>query len=309
MTVFSPLASPSATSAVLKSHDLSPKYALGQNFLINDAIIGKILDLSAVGDGSRVLEIGPGIGTLTLALLRAGAQVCAIERDPDLPAVLEDTLAGYEQEFMLVKKDALDVVAGDISSLGDKFAMVANLPYAVAATVVLDYFQNFEGMQSATVMVQREVAERMCARPGTKNYGAYTVKLSLYARATEQFLVAPGNFLPAPRVESTVIRLDRRSAADELYAAHEELRAGSDVHKGDGFDLLAAAASMADAAFASRRKTISNSCKTYFGGRDAAIVPHLAQIFEEAGVDAKTRGETLTPDIYLKLGKAYLAYK
>jgi 16S rRNA (adenine1518-N6/adenine1519-N6)-dimethyltransferase len=190
--------------------------------------------------------------------------------------------------------------------------MVANLPYAVAATVVLDYFQKFAAMQSATVMVQREVAERMAAKPGTKNYGAYTVKLSLYTHVEGSFAVAPGNFLPAPRVESSVIRLARRKADDPLYAKffnEEETQPQNNATSQDAIEsddgrlaLLRAAAAMADASFASRRKTIANSCKTYFGARDKSIIDHLPKIFDAAGVDSKTRGETLLATDYLRMG-------
>ena len=248
MTSVSPLASPGATREVLKRHGFSLKKSLGQNFLVNDAVVGKILQLAAVGPDDVVLEVGPGIGTLTHALLSNARAVVAVERDPSLPAVLDDTLSDFHGRFVLIEKDALDVTAADVSgaaaSMGvpspDKF--VANLPYAVAATVVLDYFQEISSVGSATVMVQREVADRMAATPGTKNYGAYTVKLAMYAKPAGSFPVGPGSFMPPPHVESTVLRLDR-----------VEGHASSKVVK--------AACRMADAAFFARRKTIMNSCR------------------------------------------------
>ena len=370
----SPLSTPSATRAVLEAHGIGTKYTLGQNFLVNDDVLKKIIVLAEVGEADRILEVGPGIGTLTIALLKHAASVVAIERDPDLPAVLADTLHPWRDKFALIEKDALDVTGDDIvaamagigadtgcldraSSAANETAqwavsqsedclsesryrvavpqeepqlslpnkLVANLPYAVAATVVLDYFENFPFLDSATVMVQKEVADRMAAAVGTKNYGAYTVKLGLHAEPTGRFPVGPGNFFPPPRVDSAVIRLNRRVPlmADGAPATPE---------------VIAAAALVADAAFANRRKTIANSCKTYFSGRGslllgasgssaglravdgalsggvggafvldgADIVDHLPAIFDAAAIDPRRRGETLTQQEFLALGAALL---
>lgn len=301
----SPLSSPSATRAVLEAHGLATKKSLGQNFLVNDAILRKIVELSALCKDDVVLEVGPGIGTLTIALLKNSAAVVSVERDRDLPQVLRATCAHWSDSFRLVEKDALDLQESDVrvalssmpgqGSLPMPNKFVANLPYAVAATLVLDYFQEFDWLDSATVMVQSEVADRMCAKPGTKNYGAYTVKLSLLARPAGRFQVGPNNFFPPPRVESSVIRLERRNLAEE------------------GFDVSAeevkAACTMADAAFASRRKTLSNSCKTFFSGRGAAgadVASRLGDIFEEAGIEPSRRGETLELSEFIALGKALL---
>lgn len=301
----SELATPSATAAVLARFGLSPKKQLGQNFLVNDAIVGKIMQLAEVGASDDVLEVGPGIGTLTCALTRAARSVISVERDDDMAAVLAFTLGGAPN-FQLVMRDALEVAEPDLAcaaeqlvargiSCGLPVKLVANLPYAVAATVVLRFLQEMTSLASATVMVQREVAQRMQARPGTKDYGAYTVKLSLVAEPRGSFPVAPGSFLPPPRVESTVIRLDRRSVLD----AH-----------GDPANpmLLRAAAIMADAAFFARRKTIANSCGAFFRSRGeaeaAAAVPH---VLAQAGIGARLRGEALATSEFIALGEALLA--
>ena len=160
---------------------------------------------------------------------------------------------------------------------------------------MLDYFELFPSLDSATIMVQKEVADRMAARPGSKNYGAYTVKLRLYAEPAGRFAVGPGNFFPPPRVDSAVLRLNRRPVCDD---AGVPLDAAA----------IAAACTMAEAAFATRRKTLSNSCKTYFAGRGAAgarIIAALPQLFERAGIDPKLRGETLDVPAFVRLGKAY----
>lgn len=304
MTKLSPLASVSETRAVLEAHGLTTKYSLGQNFLINDAILQKIITLAEVCSDDHVLEVGPGIGTLTVALLKHARCVTSVERDPDLPAVLSETLAPWEGHFALVEKDALDLACDDLVTAVAFFAkhnqscalpnkLVANLPYAVAATVVLDYFEQFPFLESATVMVQKEVADRMAAQPGSKNYGAYTVKLNLYAQAKERFLVGSGNFFPPPRVESAVLRLDRRPVVGDDGAL---LDAQS----------IKAACTMADAAFATRRKTLSNSCKTFFAGQGELgkqVINSLPDIFEQAGVDSRARGETLALSDFVCLGK------
>ena len=364
----SPLSTPSATRAVLEAHGIGTKYTLGQNFLVNDDVLKKIVALAEVGENDRILEVGPGIGTLTIALLKHAAGVVAIERDPDLPAVLADTLHPWREKFALIEKDALDVTRDDIVSVASTMVepggdagcldrassaanetaqwavsqsedclsesryrvavpqeelrsslpskLVANLPYAVAATVVLDYFESFPFLDSATIMVQKEVADRMAAAVGTKNYGAYTVKLGLYVEPAGRFAVGPGNFFPPPRVDSAVIRLNRRVPlmADGAPASPE---------------VIAAAALMADAAFTNRRKTIANSCKTYFSGRGpillgvadssaaegaptialpdgAATAERLPAIFEAAAIDPRRRGETLTQQEFLALGAALL---
>ncbi|WP_139650815.1 16S rRNA (adenine(1518)-N(6)/adenine(1519)-N(6))-dimethyltransferase RsmA [Raoultibacter phocaeensis] len=307
MTKLSPLATPSATRAVLEAHGLYTKKALGQNFLVNDVILEKIIAFSQVNERDFVLEVGPGIGTLTIALLKNAGFVVSVERDKDLPAVLDETLGPWADRFALVGKDALDLTATDLAQAAEQAGppevlavhpmpnkFVANLPYAVAATLVLDYFERFESIESATVMVQSEVADRMSAKAGTKNYGAYTVKLSLFAEPAGRFSVSPGNFFPPPRVESSVLRLDRVRPVDDDGAPLDA-------------DALRATCTMAEAAFAARRKTIANSCKTYFaskGEQGSSIASALSSIFERAGIDPGRRGETLVRAEFIRLGKA-----
>lgn len=317
MAKASPLASVAATREVLERHGAWTKHGLGQNFLVNDDVVRRILELSAVGPDDVVLEVGPGIGTLTCALLAHARHVVAVEKDPALPPILADTLAGSEGRLTLLQKDALALSAADFPpELSPPGKLVANLPYAVAATLVLGYFERFAHVGSATVMVQKEVADRICAQPGSKAYGAYTVKLGLYAEPVGRFAVGPGNFFPPPRVDSAVIRLNRRVPlmADGVPASPE---------------VIAAAALMADAAFTNRRKTIANSCKIYFSGRGpillgvadssaaegapgivlpdgAAIAERLAAIFDAATIDPRRRGETLTQQEFLALGAALL---
>ena len=296
MAIASHLASVGATRDVLSRHGLATKHSLGQNFLVNDAVIANICKLSEVCEEDNVLEVGPGIGTLTVALLPRAKHVLSIERDPDLPAVLDETCDDFDN-FTLIGKDALRLNDDDLIAAFGKQAVeageapnkfISNLPSAVAATLVLDYFQRIPSLQSATVMVQSEVADRMEAVVGTKDYAAYSVKLQLIAKATGRFQVSPGNFFPPPRVTSSVIRLDRRS---DLGLSAEE---------------IANASMAADAAFFTRRKTISNSMKGYFSSRGEqgkAIAAKLPEILAEAGIDAKRRGETLELSEFVELGR------
>lgn len=341
------LANASRTRAVLDAFDLRAKYRFGQNFLVNQAIIDKIIQLSQLTDDDYVLEVGPGIGTLTRALLQRANQVCSIECDAQLPRVLHETLAPWLDHWTLIQADALDVntlphapnghhlhccecVSATHSGAypearSDTFPLhsvantdantdanadellnqlpnklISNLPYAVAATIVLDYFTRFPLLRSATIMVQKEVAQRMCAQPGTKAYGAYTVKLSLLARPVGMFSVAPSNFFPAPHVESTVIRLDRLSVHDAPYQPCE----------------LPAIQRAIEAAFANRRKTVFNSMRTFFAGcnnsaskTDArgVLANNLLDALHVANIAPDVRGETLSREQFITLGKALLS--
>ena len=296
-SALSPLANVKATREVLAAYGLSTKHSLGQNFLVNNAIVKKIIKLSGVNSNDNVLEVGPGIGTLSIALLKNCAHATLIERDSNLPQVLESTLGSYKHKFELVQKDALQISKGDLNPAFMPNKFVSNLPYNVAATVLLAYFQKFPSIESATVMVQREVAERICAKPKTKNYGAYTVKLSLYASVSAKFNVSANNFFPPPRVESTVVHMLRKSPVN------------SDGNKLTQLE-IETACTMADAAFTNRRKTLLNSCKTYFASHTfhgAQVSSCLDEIFSKAGINPKCRGEVLSVQDFIELGRCLIA--
>lgn len=297
MPVHSWLASPRETRAVLDQFGLSAKHHLGQNFLINDAIIGKILDLAELGDRDVVFEVGPGIGTLTVALLPHAGAVVSVEADRSLQPVLAQTCAQDSERFALVMGDALrvhpDQLAAAVAALSIEgldprpTKLVSNLPYQVAATVVLGAFERMPQIGRVVVMVQAEVADRMAATPGTKAYGAYTAKLALHARPTGRFEVGPSNFMPAPHVDSAVIRLDRRPMADPATGA---------ALSGDQTSWCA---TVIDAAFAQRRKTIRNSMAANGFEKD-----ELDVAFEEADIDARARAEKLAPTDFVRLAAA-----
>jgi 16S rRNA (adenine1518-N6/adenine1519-N6)-dimethyltransferase len=280
------LATPAETIAVLARHGLSTKKSLGQHFLIDDNVIGRILSLAAPGPSDTILEVGPGIGTLTVALCRHAGAVVAVEKDSGLLPVLAETTAACDR-FSVVHADAITVDPAQIARpFGPPVAMVANLPYGVAATVVLRFLELIPELRSVTVMVQAEVADRMCASPGCKEYGAYTVKLGLLARTDGRFNVARTCFLPPPRVDSAVLRLVRHPVSADPV-------------------LLATAVRVADAAFAQRRKTLRNSLKAALG-IDADV---LDRVLATADIDGSVRAETLAVADFVSLAEALLEHE
>ena len=323
--MYSHLASAKRTIEVLKHFGRYTKHHLGQNFLINDSIIGHILEEAALAQDESVLEVGPGIGTLSAALLEHASAVIAVEKDRELEEILRYTLAqhrflclgerarahGYVDagactnadaganagahadspaSFCLVLQDALNFSRNDLlaackateSVIPQKF--VANLPYQVAATLVLRYFEIFPEIQDAIVMVQSEVCERMCAAPHTKTYGAYAAKLALFASCVAHFSVAPSNFLPAPHVMSQVIHLRRHSSSTTLCEESE----------------IPHVMRVIDAAFAQRRKTVSNSLSACGFARDV-----VARALSQSEISAQARAETLTSAAFVALTRAF----
>lgn len=276
----SPLANPGATRALLEAYGLATKHSLGQNFLVNDHVIEKIMDLAELGEKDRVLEVGPGIGTLTLALLAEAGRVVSVEMDRELEPVLSAHAAAHPN-FSYLMGDALRVTPAQIAEAagGAPDVLVANLPYNVAATVILRYLQEVPSLCRLVVMVQAEVADRICAGPGNRTYGAYTAKLALLARVTGRFEVGPGNFMPPPHVDSAVVRIDRAPHVDAARVAE--------------------VSAVIDSAFAQRRKTIRNSMSASGFARDA-----LDAAFAETGIQPTCRAETLSPADFVRLADA-----
>ena len=273
----SPLANPGATRATLEAYGLATKHRLGQNFLISNAVIEKIMDLAALTHDEHVLEVGPGIGTLTLALLADAGRVTSIEMDQTLEPVLS-SLAAAHPSFTYIMGDALRV---DTSTIGAPEAFVSNLPYNVAATLILAYMQTMPSLKRCVVMVQAEVADRICARPGTKTYGAYTAKLALLGKVTGRFAVGAHNFMPPPHVESAVVRIEREPLDASLTP-----------------EAVQACSRVIDAAFAQRRKTIRNSMMASGFSAEA-----LDKAFSELDFDPRRRAETCSPEEFVALAR------
>ena len=281
---YSRLANIRETRAVLERFGLATKHRLGQNFLVNDEVIGRIVELADLGCDDVVLEVGPGIGTLTVAMLARVRAVCSIEADRELESVLAETCADHSEKFFLTMGDALRVGPQNLQAGGtlpppNKF--VSNLPYQVAATLILRNFEEFPSLESATVMVQAEVADRICALPGSKIYGAYTAKLALWACPAGRFEVGPGNFMPPPHVDSAVVRLDRGGVPLPEGLSRAEV------------------ATAIDAAFAQRRKTIRNSMSSNGFDKEA-----LDEAFAATGIAPNARAETLAPADFVRLAAA-----
>ncbi len=285
----SPLANPSATRALLETYGLATKHRLGQNFLIDNHVIERICSLANLSSDQLVLEVGPGIGTLTLALLQDAGHVTSIEMDSELEPVLS-AHAALNPNFSFIMGDALKVAPEQIADVsgGDPSILVANLPYNVAATIILSFFQTMPSLSAAVVMVQKEVADRIAAQPGTKAFGAYTAKLGLYGRVTGRFEVPPRCFMPAPHVDSAVVRIDRRDAGDEVYDLMDQAEK-SGCSRED-------VARVTEAAFAQRRKTIRNSMSASGFEKDK-----LDAAFAACGVSPTARAETLDTGDFIRL--------
>lgn len=297
------LANQRATKETLERFGLATKYRLGQNFLVQDHVIEKIVQLAEVQPTDVVVEVGPGLGTLTVALLDRARAVCSLEADSELKQVLALTCKEpHPDSFALVMGDALAITPQKLSEAYSALPTVAqsalpvapmptkfvsNLPYQVAATLILKFFQELPSLERAVVMVQAEVADRIAAKPSTKAYGAYTAKLSLFAQVTGRFEVGPGNFMPSPRVNSAVVRLDRTIARNPVTSkllSEEEL-----LHT----------MRVIDAAFAQRRKTIRNSMSASGFDKDK-----LDQAFLATGIAPTARAEVLTSQDFICLAAA-----
>lgn len=275
-TIHPQIASREATMHILQAFHLHASKRLGQNFLIDANIVRGIVEAAGIVSGDRVLEIGPGIGTLTQGLAEAGAAVTAVELDKKLPAVLAETLAGYEQ-VRIVPGDILKI---DIRALmsDEPFKVVANLPYYITTPILMALLEQRLPVSSIVTMVQKEVAERMTAQPGGKEYGSLSVAVQYYTEPAIVLDVPPRSFLPAPEVDSVVIACRVRTQP-AVTVKDERLF----------FRLVRAA-------FGQRRKTLANALKTLGMERE-----RLAQAMEAAAIDAGRRGETLSLTEFARL--------
>ncbi len=265
------IADKGVTRHILKAFNLHASHRLGQNFLISPAVVRAVVEAAEIAPGDRVLEIGPGIGTLTQGLLEAGAEVMAVELDKKLPAVLAETLKGYEH-LNVVQGDILKT---DIAALmgGAPFKVAANLPYYITTPILLSLLEQKLPITRIVTMVQKEVAERMTAPPGGRDYGALSVAVQYYTEPEIVLDVPPNCFLPAPEVESAVIVCAVRQTP---AVAVKDEKVFFRVVK---------------AAFGQRRKTLSNALKT-----TGALKEQIEAALTAAKVDATRRGETLSLD-------------
>lgn len=268
------------TKHILKTFDIRMSKKLGQNFLIDESVVRGIVDAAGVSRSDTVLEIGPGIGTLTQGLAETGAQVVAVELDGRLIDVLAKTLEGY---------DNVRVIHGDILKINitdevpaAPFKVVANLPYYITTPIIMGLLEARLPVSTLVTMVQKEVAVRMVARPGNKDYGALSVAVQYFTQPQIMFEVPPASFIPSPAVDSAVIRCIVRDKPP-VAAADEKMF----------FRVV-------KAAFSQRRKTLNNALKTM--GRP---VEEIRQALEIAKVEGSRRGETLSLEEFATIANAF----
>lgn len=269
------LGNPKNTIEILNKYKFVFQKRFGQNFLIDEHVLGKIIRSAEITEDDFVIEIGPGIGTLTQYLAASAREVAAIEIDDALIPILEDTLSGYDN-VMVIHEDVLKV---DLTRLaeekngGKPVKIVANLPYYITTPIIMGLFENHVPVDSITIMVQKEVADRMKTGPGSKDYGALSLAVQYYARPELVANVPPNCFMPRPRVGSAVIRLTRHEKPP-VRVQDEKLM----------FQIIRAS-------FNQRRKTLVNGlCNA-----PELRIPkeRTAAILEEMGLGAGVRGETM----------------
>ena len=275
------LSSHRATKDIVDKHGFKFSKSLGQNFLIDDNVIDKIIDGARVKEGDKVIEVGPGIGTLTREMAKRAEKVVAVEIDKNLIPILKETLSDFDNTEV-VNEDILKV---DINKLVDEklyggpVKLIANLPYYITTPIVMKFLEEDIPVTDIVVMVQKEVADRMNAVPSTKDYGALSVAVQYYCD-TEIVAKAPRHmFIPQPKVDSTVIGLHIRE--EKKYKADNEQLFFKTVK----------------AAFGQRRKTLLNSLSS-MGVLDKA---KIKEVLAEAGIDEKRRGETLSIEEFANL--------
>ena len=270
------LSSPIKTLEIVRENDFTFLKKLGQNFLIDENVIHGIVDAADVSKDDCVVEIGPGIGTLTQYLAEAAGHVTAVEIDRMLIPILEKTLAGYDNVTVINQ----DILKTDLEEIKEKYnggkplKIVANLPYYITTPILMQLLESHVEMDSMTVMVQKEVAARMTAGPGSKDYGALSLAVQYYTKPKVALEVPPGCFMPRPKVTSAVVHMDCEGMPSVAVADEKLL-----------FSIIRAA-------FNQRRKTLANALKNY--PAFSWTREELLEVLEEAGLDPRVRGEALS---------------
>lgn len=274
---------PQNTIEILQKYDFHFQKKFGQNFLIDPHVLEKIVEAAGIGPDDFVLEIGPGIGTMTQYLCEHAGKVMAVEIDRKLMEILEETLSAYDN-VTVVNEDILKLDIAKIAeeeNNGKPIKVVANLPYYITTPIIMELFESKVPLDSVTVMVQKEVAERMQAEPGTKEYGALSLAVQYYAEAEIVANVPPNCFMPRPNVGSAVIRLTCHKTSPVEVLDEKFL-----------FRVIRAS-------FNQRRKTLQNGL-----GNDASLPinkTQAAEALEEMGLSATIRGETLSLEDFARL--------
>ncbi len=285
------LGNPKNTIEILQKYKFVFQKKFGQNFLIDEHVLEKIISAAGIGPDDFVVEIGPGIGTMTQYLAHAARGVAAVEIDKALIPILQDTLSAYDN-VTVINEDVLKV---DLKELAEKMnegrpvKVVANLPYYITTPIIMGLFESHVPVESITVMVQKEVAERMQAGPGTKDYGALSLAVQYYAEPYIVANVPPNCFMPRPNVGSAVIRLQVHKNPD-IRVKDESLM----------FRIIRAS-------FNQRRKTLQNSIS--HDPQLGISKEVVAKILEEMGLSATIRGEALSLQQFAQFSDLVFAYK
>lgn len=274
----------------IKTKELVEKYnfrfskSLGQNFLIDDSVLTDIVEGAGVCDEDLVIEIGPGVGTLTAQLLKRAKRVVAIELDSDLIPILISEL-GDNENFQLIHKDALKVDFNEIIGEEKSVKLVANLPYYVTTPIIANLLNGGYDFKSLTIMIQKEVAERINSEPNCKEYGALSILVQYYCNTSIVRRVSPSSFIPKPKVDSIVIRLEK------LDEPRVKLKDGKLF-----FEVVRSAFNM-------RRKTLWNATKGINLPKEL-----MEKAYKDADIDPKRRGETLSIEEFGALADAIYSY-
>lgn len=289
MTEHRDIATPKRTKEILEKYTLSAKKSLGQNFIIDTNILENIVSAGDITKETTVIEVGPGIGALTEQLAKKAKNVVAFEIDDRLLPVLDDTLSPYSNVTILHQ----DVLTADLeefneSHLSDakEIVMVANLPYYITTPIIMRFLESRLPVDRMVLMMQKEVASRLSARPSTKAYGSLSIAVQYYMDAEVAFIVPKTVFVPQPNVESAIIRLTRKMQK-EVDVKDEKLF----------FNL-------ARAAFVQRRKTLWNNLLKAFG-KEEEVKAKLEKGLKQAGIDPIRRGETLSVKEFGELANAF----
>ncbi|TKC13891.1 16S rRNA (adenine(1518)-N(6)/adenine(1519)-N(6))-dimethyltransferase RsmA [Robertmurraya kyonggiensis] len=286
------IATPVRTKAILEKHGFSFKKSLGQNFLIDTNILNRIVDHANLTEDSGAIEIGPGIGALTEQLLRRSKKVVAFEIDQRLLPILEETLAPYPNKKIIhqdvLKADVASIVAEEFAGIEDVM-VVANLPYYVTTPIIMKLLEDKLPIRGIVCMLQKEVAERIAAKPGTKDYGSLSIAVQYYTETETVMIVPKTVFVPQPNVDSAVIRLavrktPRVSVKDEAFFF-----------------------TVTRASFAQRRKTILNNLTSQLpAGKEKK--EQILTALSEASIEPTRRGETLSIEEFAVLSDALYPY-
>lgn len=264
-----------ATLALLARHGLEPRRSLGQNFVVDVQLVEEIVEVARVDRNTDVVEIGPGLGSMTRLLVASARRVVAIEKDATLFPLLDERLADVRDTVELVEADAMTVDWSGLLGVGSEWVLVANLPYNVAVPLIMRIMGDAPMVRRAVVMVQKEVADRLTAGPGGRTIGAPTIHLAWYARARTLIDVPPTSFHPPPRVDSAVMEIMRRPPPSDS------------VEVGPVMDLV-------DKAFRQRRKMLRSSL--------GKVVESTS--FDVAGIDPTARPEELSLEQWVTLAEA-----